>query len=71
MFSTEYEQIKRYIDDSPFTATFSQNSPGRTGIWIGWQIVRSYMNNNQEINLIGLMKNDNYQKILNLSKYKP
>ena len=71
LFSTEYMQIKRYIDDSPFTATFSQLSPGRTGVWLGWQIVQSYMKNNPELSLQDLMLDNDYQRILNKSKYKP
>ncbi len=71
LFSTEYMQIKRYIDDSPFTTTFSHDSPGRTGVWIGWQIVKNYMKHNKKIKLKELMEERDYQKILNFSKYKP
>ncbi|NOZ45244.1 MAG: hypothetical protein GXO79_00525 [Chlorobi bacterium] len=71
LYSTEYMQIKRYIDDAPFTPSFSKKSPGRIGIWVGWQIVRSYMKNRTDVDLIKLMNNNNYQKILNRSKYKP
>lgn len=71
LFSTDLMIIKRYIEESPFTKSFSADSPGRTGIWIGWQIVRSYMKNNPEISLQELIKNNNYQDILNKSKYNP
>lgn len=71
LFSSEYMQIKKYVDDAPFTSTFSHDSPGRTGVWIGWQIVRSYMKSNSNINLRELMHETNYQEILNKSRYKP
>jgi len=70
LYTSDYMQIKRYIDDSPFTVTFSQESPGRTGVWLGWQIIRNYMKNN-DVTLHELMLDDNYQSILNKSKYKP
>lgn len=71
LFSTEYKEIKRYMDNAPFTATFTSDSPGRSGAWIGWQIVRSYMNAHPEVNLQQLMDDDDYQKLLNNSEYHP
>ena len=71
LFNSEFINIKKMIDDAPNTSFFPQNSPSRTGVWIGWQIVRSYMKNNQEVTLQELMKSSDYQKILNYSKYKP
>jgi uncharacterized protein YjaZ len=71
LFTTEHLDIKRYIDEAPFTTSFSKESPGRTGIWMGWQIVRDYMKNNPDVSLQELMSLKNYQEILNLSKYNP
>ncbi len=71
LFSTELHVKRRYIKDAPYTADFSADSPGRTGIWMGWQIVRSYMKKHPEITLEALMDNDNYQAILNRSGYDP
>lgn len=71
LFNSEFINIKKMIDDGPNTAFFPQNSPSRTGVWLGWQIVKAYMNNNSEITLQELMKTTDYQKILNYSKYKP
>jgi len=70
LFKSDYMEIKRYFDDGPFTASFPRQSPARTGIWLGWQIVRSYMKNNT-VSLNELMLDKDYQKILNLSKYRP
>lgn len=71
LFITGYIDIKKYINDGPFTPNFSRQSPSRTGIWMGWQIVKAYMKNNPNISLKELMNEDDFQKILNLSKYKP
>ena len=71
IYTIERLDIKKFIGDAPFTNVFTENSPGRTGIWIGWQIVRSFMNNNSEVTLDQLMKLDDPQYILNQSKYYP
>jgi len=71
LFTTDRMSIKRFIDDGPYTATFTEESPARTGVWLGWQIVRSYMKQNKEIKLADLMNDSNYQSILNQSGYRP
>jgi hypothetical protein len=63
--------IKRFIEEAPFTGPFGKNSPGRLGQWMGWQIVRSYMDKNSEITIPELMNNYNYQQILLNSGYNP
>lgn len=71
LFSTESLVTAKYINPAPFTSFFPDDSPGRTGIWIGWQIVRSYMEKNKELTLPQLMNNYNAQDILENSGYKP
>lgn len=71
LFSTNMQLIRKYMNEAPFTAPISQESPGRLGTWLGWQIVESYMNNNKEIGLQDLMNENNYQKILEESGYRP
>lgn len=71
LYSSKRMDIVRYINDAPSTSGFPQNSPGRTGVWIGWQIVRQYMKKHPEVTLTELMDNNNYQQILNLSGYNP
>jgi len=71
LFSTDVLLIKKYMNDAPFTAPLSQDSPGRMGTWLGWQIVQSYMNKNPNISLTDLMKENNYQKMLEDSGYRP
>jgi uncharacterized protein YjaZ len=59
------------MNDAPFTAPVSQDSPGRLGTWLGWQIVESYMSKNPKATLTDLMKINNYQKMLEASGYRP
>jgi hypothetical protein len=71
LFSTKRMDIKRYVDDGPYTSSFTPESPGRVGAWLGWQIVRSYMKKNPEVSLKQLMENQDYLQILNESGYQP
>jgi uncharacterized protein YjaZ len=71
LFSTKQMDIVRYINDGPQTNGFPPESPGRTGAWLGWQIVRKYMKRHPEITLNQLMNNNDYQGILNASAYLP
>lgn len=71
LFSSNHKDIIRYIDDGPFTAPFSKQSPGKSGRWLGYQIVKAYMNQNKNVSLIELFEEWDHQTILNDSKYKP
>ena len=71
LFNTERMNIVRFIGPAPFTSTFTNESPGRTGVWIGWQIVKQYMKKNPGITLPELMSDNDYQGILNKSGYSP
>ena len=71
LFSTKRMDIKRYVDDGPYTSNFTTDSPGRVGVWLGWQIVKAYMEKNPEVTLKELLENEDYLKILNQSGYSP
>jgi gliding motility-associated lipoprotein GldB len=63
--------VNKYIGERPNTPEIDPTSPGRLGTWLGWQIVRKYMDRNPKVTLQELMADDDYQKIFNESKYKP
>ena len=71
LFSTDMQLIRKYMNDAPFTAPISQESPGRLGTWMGWQIVKSYMKTNVKVGLQDLMNETSSQKILEDSGYRP
>ncbi|WDF64272.1 gliding motility lipoprotein GldB [Flavobacterium sp. KACC 22763] len=63
----------RFIAPAPFSKFFLEidnDSPGRVGAWIGWQMVRSYMKNNSDVSLAELFKLEP-KEIFEKSKYKP
>jgi len=71
LYSTDGQTIRTFMADGPFTAEFSKEAPGRLGAWIGWQIVKQFMANQEDVSLQQLMLEHDAQKILTASKYKP
>jgi hypothetical protein len=71
LYSTNPEETQKFIQDGPFTLSFGKDSPSRIGVWMGWQIVRKYMQENKTVTLEQLFKNMDSQSILEKSGYKP
>ena len=70
LHSEDYVVYKKYLEDGPFFRAEEPDSPGRIGVYIGYKIVKSYMENNK-VSLDELMKDKNLLKIFQKSKYKP
>lgn len=72
LYSNDSKLGNRFINPAPFSKFYLEidnESPGRIGTWIGWQIVRSYMNNN-DVPLEKMLKM-NAKELFEKSKYKP
>lgn len=72
LFSSDSKLPNRFINVAPFSKFYLEidnESPGRVGQWIGWQIVRSFMENN-EVSLQDMLKMD-AKELFEKSKYKP
>ena len=72
LYSDDQKLITRFINPAPFSKFYLEidnESPGQVGAWIGWQMVRSYMENN-EVPVPDLLKTD-AKEIFLKSKYKP
>jgi len=73
LYSTDSKLPGRFINDAPFSkfylAEIDNESPGKVGQFIGWQIVRAFMENNDTT--LGDLINTPAQTIFNKAKYKP
>jgi len=72
LFDTNPKLLKRFINPAPFSKfnlELDTESPGRLGQYIGWQIVRAYMKNNDVT--LQQMLSANAEDIFNNSKFKP
>lgn len=70
LFSTDSFTIKKFTENAPFTSQFGSDCPARAINWLGLQIVKAYVKNN-EVSLRDLLSETDYQKILNMSEYSP
>jgi hypothetical protein len=61
----------KYINEGPFTAGLPRESPGKIGVWVGYQIIKKYAEQHPEVSLKQLFANYNAQQLLTQSKYKP
>jgi hypothetical protein len=71
IFSTDRFVIRKLTDEAPFTSYFTNESPGRASVWMGFRIVESYMMKNRNISLASLMGNTDVQTILEKARYNP
>lgn len=73
LYSTDKNLSTRFLYPAPFSKFYleeiDRESPDRVGQYIGWQIVNSYMKNNN-VSLRQLLIED-AETIFNKSKYKP
>ena len=73
LFSTDSKLPRRFINPAPFSKFYLEgvdaDSPGRLGQYIGWHIVRAYMEQNEASLKDMLIKST--EDIFNNSKFKP
>lgn len=73
LYSTDAELNRRFLDPAPFSKfqlELDNESPGRLGRYMGWQIVRAFMERHPEVTLTELLDisaDDLFKK----SNYKP
>jgi hypothetical protein len=71
LYENDMRTVQELTGEGPFTGAISKECPPGIAKWIGWQIVKSYMEKNETVTLEELMKETDAQKILNKSKYRP
>ena len=72
LFSTDSKLPSRFIADAPYSKFYLEldnESPGRLGQYMGWQIVRAYAEATDE-NVLTILKKEP-EEIFNKAKFKP
>ena len=72
LYSTDNKLSRRFLDPAPFSKfklEFDSDSPGRIGRYMGWQIVRAFMDKNKL--RLQQMLNMSGEEIFKKSNYKP
>ena len=73
LFNTDPSLLQRFIAPAPFSKFYLEidnESPGRVGVWLGWQIIKSYMKRYPETEINTLL-NLPAQTLFSKSNYKP
>ena len=71
LYETNHIVKKKYLDERPATLEVGNKAPGRLAQWVGWQLVRAYMDEKEEVSLQELMATVEPVKILEESDYDP
>lgn len=71
LYSKSHEKKKKYLDDRPKTLEVGEKCPGRIAQWVGWQVVKKYMESHPETTLPQLMQQADAQALFRESHYKP
>lgn len=70
-YESDMMKINKYITPSPDSPGMPPAAPGRTANFIGWKIVKAFMDKHPDYTLEDLLAEKDAQKIMNESKYKP
>ncbi len=73
LYNTDPSLSNRFIEPAPFSKFYLEidnESPGRIGVWIGWQIIKSYMKRYPDTEISALL-NLPAQTLFSKSNYKP
>lgn len=71
LYATSHMMKQKYLGDRPKTVEVGEKCPGRIAQWVGWEIVKKYMETHPEVTLPQLMNAENADKIFKESHYKP
>ena len=69
LYTPDLATTNKYFEPNP-SLFLSSDAPGNIGVWMGWQIIQAYMQENN-ISMEAMMQNNNSQEILTASKFKP
>lgn len=70
LYKSDPMLVRDYISEGPFTQAFGQDSPGKIGQFVGWQIVKKWMDKHKNLSMDSLMKKDAIL-LFEEARYKP
>jgi hypothetical protein len=71
LFSTNHVIKQKYLGERPKTLEVGEDCPGRIAQWVGWEIVKKYMDSHPDVTLAQLMSTSDPQQVFRESRYKP
>ncbi len=71
LYETNWQKIVRYVNDGPNATGMPPESPGNIGSWVGYRIVKAFLEQRPETGMEELFRYEDAQRMLQESKYKP
>lgn len=71
LYSSDWQNIRKLVEYSPHSPGMPPEAPGRTANWVGWQIVKAYMEKHPETKLPQLFALQDAQALMDASRYRP
>ena len=71
VYSSDWQQINHFVGDGPSTQGMPEGAPGKIANFVGWQIIKKYMNEHKEVTLQQLMESKDVTEIFKATKYRP
>jgi hypothetical protein len=71
LYSSNLQQVYRYVADGPTSAGMPAESPGNIGSWLGLQIINAYAKKHEAASLQKILNLNNAQLLLQQSRYNP
>lgn len=71
LYSRDPLVLQKYIGDGPSTVYFTEDSPARAAIWIGYRIVCDFMQRHPDMEILPMMMEVRADSILRESLYRP
>ncbi|MFB2117742.1 gliding motility lipoprotein GldB [Parapedobacter sp. 2B3] len=72
LYEADYNRIQKYLGEAPFTPELGEQneSAPKLGVFIGWKMVRAYMERNPAVSLTELLDMKDAQQLLDGSRYR-
>ncbi len=73
LFNAKPRTVGRFFNEAPFTnySGIPPEAPPRLGEWVGWQIVRAYVERHPDVTPLELFRMKDYRAIFQGSGYRP
>lgn len=71
LYENDHVLKNKFLGERPNIFEIGDRCPGRIGRWVGWEIVKTYMEQNPDMTLTDLMAEKDANKIFQSSRYKP
>ena len=70
-YASDLRRFSKLVGPAPTSPGMPKESPGRTGNYMGWQIVKAFMERNPGTSIRQLIAFNDAQALLDQSRYKP